>query len=229
MKKAILFTLVLAGCAVGPNYEKPATPQPLKYKEAGEWLVANPADTAPKGEWWKVFRDPVLDELMGRVQVNNQNLRAAEARYRQAHAQVAAARAGLFPAVGVNAGATRSKAQGDVNATATRYTVALEAQWEIDLWGKVRRQIEAAGAGAEAGWEVACEKAGRATAQRRSAAAMSRSRSPAASQAWIQKLERPTHTGPARTCSTRRRSGLGCASWRSTPLSTSTSRKTLRW
>jgi len=150
MKKAILFTLVLAGCAVGPNYEKPATPQPLKYKEAGEWLVANPADTAPKGAWWKVFRDPVLDELMGRVQVNNQNLRAAEARYRQAHAQVAAARAGLFPAVGVNAGATRSKAQGDVNATATRYTVALEAQWEIDLWGKVRRQIEAAGAGAEA-------------------------------------------------------------------------------
>lgn len=150
MKKAILLALALAGCAVGPNYEKPAAPEPAKYKEAGEWLVANPADTAPKGEWWKVFRDPVLDELMGRVEINNQNLRAAEARYRQAHASVAAARAGLFPTIGLNAGANKAKASGDVNATATRYTVTLEAQWEIDLWGKVRREIEAAGAGAEA-------------------------------------------------------------------------------
>jgi NodT family efflux transporter outer membrane factor (OMF) lipoprotein len=140
----------LAGCAVGPNYEKPEIAQPQKYKEFGDWLVANPNDAAPKGEWWKVFRDPVLDELMRLVEVDNQNLRAAEARYRAARAQVAAARAGLFPTIGLTGGANRAKSSGDVNASATRYTVALEAQWEIDLWGRVRRQIEAGSAGAEA-------------------------------------------------------------------------------
>jgi len=150
MRKAILLALVLAGCAVGPDYKKPEVESPEKYKEAGEWLVANQSDAVPKGEWWKVFRDPVLDELMGRVQVDNQNLRAAEARYRAARAQVTAARAALFPNVGVSAGANKGKSAGDVNATATRYTVSLDAQWEIDLWGKVRRQVEAAGAGAQA-------------------------------------------------------------------------------
>ena len=124
MRKAILLSLVLAGCAVGPDYKKPDVQSPEKYKEAGEWLVANPSDAAPKGEWWKVFRDPVLDELMGRVQIDNQNLRAAEARYRAARAQVTAARASLFPTVGVSTGANKGKSSGDVNATATRYTVS---------------------------------------------------------------------------------------------------------
>jgi len=147
----LFLSLVLAGCAVGPNYDKPPEViTPEKFKEAGEWQVANPNDAAPKGEWWKVFRDPVLDELMAQVQVDNQDLRAAEARYRVARAQVAAARAGLFPTIGLAAGANRGKASGDVNASATRYTVALEAQWEIDLWGRVRRQIEAGRAGEEA-------------------------------------------------------------------------------
>ncbi len=141
---------LLSSCAVGPNYEKPEAPQSAKFKEVGDWLVANPNDAAPKGEWWKVFRDPVLDELMRQVEVDSQSLRAAEARYRAARAQVTAARAGLFPTVGLSAGANRAKSAGDVNASATRYTVALDAQWEIDLWGRVRRQIEAGNAGAEA-------------------------------------------------------------------------------
>ena len=143
-------SVLIAGCAVGPNYEKPEAAAPAQYKEAGEWMPAKPSDAAPKGEWWKVFRDPVLDALEAEIQVSNQNLRAAEARYRQAHGAVAAARAGLFPTLGVGAGATRAKSSGDVNASAARYTVTLDARWEIDLWGRVRRQVEAGEAGAEA-------------------------------------------------------------------------------
>ena len=153
MRKAVgLFvSLVLAGCAVGPNYEKPEVAAPAKFKEAGEWVPAVPSDAAPKGEWWKAFHDPVLDELEAQVQVSNQNLRAAEARYRQAHAQVAAARAGLFPTLGASAGATRSGGGGGDSATSgRRYNVTLDARWELDLWGRVRRQIEAGRAGAEA-------------------------------------------------------------------------------
>jgi NodT family efflux transporter outer membrane factor (OMF) lipoprotein len=141
---------LVSSCAVGPNYEKPQAAEPAKFKETGDWLVANPNDAAPKGEWWKVFRDPVLDELMRQVEVDSQSLKAAEARYRAARAQVAAARAGLFPSIGLSAGANRARSSGDVNASATRYTVALDAQWEIDLWGRVRRQVEAGSGAAEA-------------------------------------------------------------------------------
>jgi len=150
MRKSIFLSLVLAGCAVGPNYERPEAAAPAQYKEAGAWAVANPSDSAPKGEWWKAFRDPVLDALVAEVQVSNQNVRAAEARYRQARAAVASARAGLFPTLGVSAGANKAKSSGDVNASATRYTVTLDARWEVDLWGRVRREIEAGRAGEEA-------------------------------------------------------------------------------
>ena len=60
----MLFALsLLAGCAVGPDYKKPDDAVPATYKEAGDWVVAKPADAAPKGEWWRVFKDPVLDAL----------------------------------------------------------------------------------------------------------------------------------------------------------------------
>jgi NodT family efflux transporter outer membrane factor (OMF) lipoprotein len=141
-------SVLIAGCAVGPSYEKPEAAAPAQYKEAGEWMPAKPSDAAPKGEWWKVFRDPALDALEAEIQVSNQNLRAAEARYRQAHGAVAAARAGLFPTLGVGAGANRTKSGAD--ASASRYNVTLDARWEIDLWGRVRREIEAGRAGEEA-------------------------------------------------------------------------------
>src|SRR3954471_2570509 len=73
------------GCTVGPTYEKPDTEGPAQYKEAqGDWIVAKPADAAPKGKWWQAFQDPILDSLIEQVQVSNQDLRAAEARYREA-------------------------------------------------------------------------------------------------------------------------------------------------
>ena len=151
MKKALLLSLVLAGCAVGPDYKQPEVAAPPQYKGATDWQVAQPSDTVPKGQWWKAFRDPVLDGLVERVEVSNQNLRAAEARYRQAQAGIAAARSALFPSLGASVGAQRTGGGARANGeSGTRYTASLDARWEVDLWGRVRRTVEASSAGAEA-------------------------------------------------------------------------------
>jgi NodT family efflux transporter outer membrane factor (OMF) lipoprotein len=136
--------VTLAGCAVGPNYSKPEVEVPAQWKEAGDWVVAKPKDDAPKGKWWEAFGDPVLNRLVEQVEVSNQTLKAAEARYRQARAAVTAARAALFPTL--RASADASRARGNVQ----RYTVSLDANWEVDLWGRIRRLVEAARADEEA-------------------------------------------------------------------------------
>src|SRR5258708_14414840 len=138
----LLFTL--AGCAVGPNYSKPEVEVPPQWKEAGDWVVAKPKDDAPKGKWWEAFGDPVLNGLVEQGEVSNPTLAAAEARYRQARAAVTAARASLFPTLGANANASRARGTGN------RHTVSLDANWEVDLWGRIRRLLEAARAGEQA-------------------------------------------------------------------------------
>ncbi len=146
---AFLLCSFLTGCAIGPNYEKPAVETPAAYKEIpGDWVRAQPRDEVPKGKWWQVFNDPVLGELVEQVSVSNQTLRAAEARYTQARAAVRSARSGLFPTVGASGGASRSR-RGDAGAS-SRYDIGLDARWEIDLWGRVRRLVEASRAGKEA-------------------------------------------------------------------------------
>jgi NodT family efflux transporter outer membrane factor (OMF) lipoprotein len=145
---ALCTASLLAGCAVGTDYSKPEVETPAAYKEAGDWVLAKPADAVAKGKWWEVFNDPVLNGLAEQVTVSNQTLAAAEARYRQASASVKAARAGLFPTVGASAGASRSR-RGE-NATTSSYDLGLDARWEVDLWGRVRRAIEASEAGAQA-------------------------------------------------------------------------------
>lgn len=122
---------------------------PAAFKEAsGEWVVAQPKDEAPKGKWWQVFGDPVLDEVTGQVSASNQSLRAAEARYTQSRAAVQSARAGLFPTLGASGGALRSR-RGE-GGGGTSYDIGLDARWEIDLWGRVRRLVEASRAGEQA-------------------------------------------------------------------------------
>ena len=141
--------LFLTSCAIGPNYQKPAVETPAAYKEIpGDWVRAQPRDEVPKGKWWQVFNDPVLNELVEQVSVSNQTLRAAEARYTQARAAVRSARSGLFPTVGASGGASRSR-RGEAGASSS-YDIGLDARWEIDLWGRVRRLIEASRAGEEA-------------------------------------------------------------------------------
>jgi NodT family efflux transporter outer membrane factor (OMF) lipoprotein len=146
---ALCAALGLAGCAVGPNYERPPVETPAAYKESKDWVLARPADAQPKGQWWEVFGDPVLSGLLEQVSVSNQDLAAAEARYRQASAAVGAARSGLFPTIGADAGATRA-GRGTSSSGTTTYNASLDARWEIDLWGRVRHQVDASRAGEQA-------------------------------------------------------------------------------
>lgn len=149
--------LLLAGCTLGPDYVKPTTDVPAAFKEAAGWQEARPADESPRGKWWEIFHDPGLNTLEEKVLVSNQNLKAAEAQYRQALALSAQARAALFPVLNATAStsraesasavANRSSTSGGVSVT---HSLGLQATWEADLWGGVRRNVESGDASAQA-------------------------------------------------------------------------------
>jgi len=140
--------LLTAGCAVGPAYQRPTTPDVMAYKEAGDWVVAAPADALERGPWWQLFNDPVLNDLAARVEVSNQNVAAAVAGYAQARALVAEQRAGLFPSVTLGGGASRSGNGGGTanpatnaaagNRSSSNYQASLGAAWEPDVWGRLQ-------------------------------------------------------------------------------------------
>lgn len=165
----------LGACTLAPVYREPPLPLPAAFKEAGEWAPAAPADDAPRGAWWSIFQDPVLDELASAVQVSNQNVAAASAAYAQARALVAGQRASLFPTVSLDAGADRSRSGARTSSVTTSsvgtaigtavgttgigtsgarvrsiYQASLGASWEPDLWGRLRGGVESATASAAA-------------------------------------------------------------------------------
>lgn len=148
---ALSLALVLAGCAVGPRYDKaPSIDTPAAFKEGqGEWIKAAPADSLERGPWWQLFNDPVLNELAARVEVSNQNVAAAVAAYAQARALVAEQRASLFPTVTLDGGANRSGGRG-ATAERTSYSVSIGGSWEPDVWGRLRRGVDSARAGEQA-------------------------------------------------------------------------------
>ena len=80
--------LLVSGCAVGPTYQRPTTPEAVTFKEAGEWIPAVPADALERGPWWSLFNDPVLNQLASRVEANNQNAAIAAGADAQARAPV---------------------------------------------------------------------------------------------------------------------------------------------
>jgi len=142
---------LMSGCALGPAYERPDAPLPAAWKSAPAaegWLPASPADALDRGEWWKLFGDPVLDDLAARVQVSNQNVAAAVASYTQAQALVRAQRAALFPTVSVDASARRSGARDTSPSTAA--SAALNVDWAPDLWGRLHQLVSSAQANAQA-------------------------------------------------------------------------------
>ena len=153
---------VLSGCAVGPDYRRPAAPVPQTFKEAGEWKVAEPQDERSRGAWWKIFGDRQLDELESQVNISNQNVLAAEAQFREARALVREARAAYFPTLSAQASATRSDAGSGVQRVSTvnnniatsgigdSYIAQLNGSWEADVWGRLRRSTEASVATAQA-------------------------------------------------------------------------------
>lgn len=147
MRRFVLLAALLAGCTVGPNYQRPPTLMSAEFKELKGWQPAQPMDTLDRGAWWSMFNDAELDGLERQIDIGNQNLRAYEAAYRQAVALVREARAGLFPIVSVGPSISGTHANRSTNSSAS---ADLAASWEPDIWGRVRRQIESQGAAAQA-------------------------------------------------------------------------------
>jgi NodT family efflux transporter outer membrane factor (OMF) lipoprotein len=152
----IAATLLVAGCSVGPDYRRPVAETPPAYKELAGWKVAEP-QAAANGAWWQVFASEELSGLERGVDAANQNVRAAEARYREARALVAAARSEFFPTVTIGVSTTRSRFSATTRSssvgagrTLTEYSLPVDATWELDVWGRVRRNFEASRASAEA-------------------------------------------------------------------------------
>ncbi|MEN6320952.1 MAG: efflux transporter outer membrane subunit [Syntrophaceae bacterium] len=153
MKKIFLFIIALIaliGCSVGPDYTRPDVAVPAGFKELKGWRKAQPRDQEIRTKWWEEFGDPLLNTLEEQVNVSNQSIALAESQYRQALAQVQLARANYFPSLGAGASFTRSRTAGDSSKATNQHEVSLNASWELDVWGKVRRQVEAGTASAEA-------------------------------------------------------------------------------
>lgn len=155
---AASLAVLLGGCMVGPDYHRPQVPVPTQYKELPGWTAATPeAGEAPKGEWWKSFNDPLLDQLEPMVSVSNQTVQQAYANYEQAQAEVQVARASLFPTLGITGSATKQRSTGSsFSSTSLRPSLSTSGSlegnvsWAPDLWGKVRRSVEESKATAQA-------------------------------------------------------------------------------
>lgn len=141
--------VVLNGCAIGPDYRRPAVDIPETYRQAQGWKAAEPQDDGTPAAWWELYGDPQLNRLARQVAISNQNVRAVEAQYRQVQALVAASRAAGFPSLGGAFAATRG--QGTTNGSTvtpgsparTTDKLSLSSSWEVDLWGRIGRSVEA--------------------------------------------------------------------------------------
>jgi NodT family efflux transporter outer membrane factor (OMF) lipoprotein len=164
---SLTLALPLAACAVGPNYKPAAAPVPTKFKELKGWKLAAPSDALDRGEWWAPYRDKRLDFLLRQVEVSNQTVAAQAAAYEQARAVVREAQAALFPTLTANYNFTRTRTgpnaigagsgsggagagSGGGGIYTTTFVPQLSASWDLDVWGKVRRQIEANTSAAQA-------------------------------------------------------------------------------
>ena len=148
--------VLLAGCSVGPNYVRPTTPAPAAYKELGQWKPAEPRDDLARGPWWDRYGDAELSRLEQEVTAGNQDLVASEARFRQARALVANARADWWPTVTIGVSATRARQSANLGTsfasgrTTNEFAMPIEASWELDVWGRIRRNVESSRASAQA-------------------------------------------------------------------------------
>jgi len=141
-------SIFLTSCMMGPDYVKPSVIAPAAYKEIDGWKVAQPQDDVMRGAWWDIFHDSQLSALEERVDISNQNVIAAEARFHQARALVREARASYFPTVTAGLGATQSRTPYVTSGTTTSartissYSLPIDFSWELDVWGRIRRTVE---------------------------------------------------------------------------------------
>ncbi len=159
MRLAVLLAAsALTACTVGPDYHRPlAVGLTATFKEAPPgWTVAQPQDGIQRGAWWSIYHDPLLDRLERQIVISNQTVKQFEAQYRQAQAIVDIGRSALFPVIGSTANVTRTgrgggslssstfgtSSRGSKGSTSTIYTAEGTASWDLDVWGRIRRQIE---------------------------------------------------------------------------------------
>jgi NodT family efflux transporter outer membrane factor (OMF) lipoprotein len=142
--------LQLSGCEVGPQYHPPAVQAPPAYKEVGDWKPAQPNDQNLGGSWWTMFQDPQLDALELQIDVSNQNLKAAEAQYRQSRAVLRQSRADYYPTVAAGPSATRTRVSSNRpplsstfdGVTYNDFVLPVDFSYQVDVWGRVRRMVE---------------------------------------------------------------------------------------
>lgn len=155
---AVLALLMLAGCAVGPRYSKPPAPAPAEYKETPpNWKQAQPSDQVLRGKWWEIYQDPQLNVLEEKVDISNQTLKAAESQSEQARAQLHYYRADQYPTVSAGASATRERfsshrplATIPPSGTTNDLVLPVDMSYEPDVWGRVRSNVAAYRANAQA-------------------------------------------------------------------------------
>jgi len=156
----LLLTAVLAGCSVGPNYKRPAAPVSARWDVEEPWRESTPKDAIPKGEWWSVYHDDDLNALQKQSLAANQTLKVSIARLEQARASAAVQVSTLFPSAGVAPSIERQRLSGNRPAigatvplrplTQNNYTLPFTVNYEVDLFGRRRRTIEAAEAAYQA-------------------------------------------------------------------------------
>ena len=146
----------LAGCATGPKYHPPVTQAPAAFKESpanfknnGPWTVAQPQDTKLRGDWWTIFNDPELNALEAQMNINNQTIKQYFENLLEARALIGEAHAQYYPTLAAGPSYTRSKTSGNLirtssantGSTSNVFELPLEASWEPDLWGRVRKEV----------------------------------------------------------------------------------------
>lgn len=156
VKSVSLLALIaaLSGCSLAPHYQRPASPAAQQWKPVEGWQPAAPADGAPRGDWWTLFGDATLNDLMARADLHNQTVAQAAATWREARAATREARASLFPTVSASGsvthtytGGSRTVVTGGVTSgggeshTSNSYSVSLDASWEPDFFGKVLNTV----------------------------------------------------------------------------------------
>ena len=161
---AILSVLILAGCAVGPEYQRPEMNLPSEFKEATlspqaakQWQAGQPKDALSRGRWWLIFDDPTLNALQVQAAAANQDLEAAAARVRQARALRENSQADRFPAIDAGFGPTRQRSSGALqghpddasSSTQTLWRAQIGASYEVDLFGRIAAEVDAATADAQ--------------------------------------------------------------------------------
>ena len=142
-----LASVVLSGCVLGPDYQRPDSSVPVEFRHTPGWKVAQPAELSSSVAWWSLYQDASLADLLKQLETSNQNLRAAEAAWREARALVGGSRSALYPNATGQVGTSRTGNDQGVNKS---NEVALGLSWQLDIWGQVRRQVEASEANAQA-------------------------------------------------------------------------------